>query len=273
MSGASLVWGLRLAPLTRQQAVERIAELIENKQPSYLVSANLHYAMLTAETPALAEINRRAALILADGNPLVVASRATPHPVPERVTGSDLIFDLCEMAATRGFRVFLLGGAPGIALEASRRLVALYPGLQVVGTACPDPAEMVEPGVEAVIQQVRDAKPDLLILALTQPKGEIWVDRHIEQLQVPFIAQLGASMDFVAGRVRRAPKFLQKIGMEWAYRIYTDPRRLGPRYWKDARFLMAQIVRGQRQGQADPATPAANRTNEPVSSEEARFSS
>ena len=243
MSAGATVWGLPLTPLTRGEAVERVDELVRARIPSYFITANLHYAMLTASTPGLDRINRGAAFILADGAPLVVASRRTTNPVPERVAGSDLIYDLCELAARRGHRVFLLGGPPGIADEAGRRLVARYPGLQVVGTACPAASELQEPAVGALIEQIRSTRPDLLFVALGQPKGEFWLARHGAALGVPVAAQVGATLEFVAGRVRRAPKLFQRTGMEWAYRIYTDPRRLAPRYGKNALFLLRQVVR------------------------------
>lgn len=243
MSQTSTVWGLPLTPLTRKQAVDRVEELILARRPTYFITANTHYAMLTAEVPALDAINRAAAFILADGAPLVVASRRSAQPVPERVAGSDLIYDLCQRAADRGFGVYLLGGLPGIADEAARKLVARYPGLKIVGTVCPDPADLLAPRVDALIAQINAAGPDLLLVALGQPKGEFWLAQHLEALNVPVSAQIGATLDFVAGRVQRAPKVFQRTGMEWAFRIYTDPRRLGPRYWKNARFLFRQIIR------------------------------
>ena len=256
MSGMALVWGVPLAPWTRHRAVDRVDELVADRRPSLFITANVHYAMLTAEVPALAAINRRADFILADGAPLVIASRRTTRPVPERVAGSDLIYDLCERAALRGHRVYLLGGPPGIAEEAARRLVARYPGLNIVGTCCPDPDELVEPKVDGLIERIRSARPDILFAALGQPKGELWLDRHLDALGVPVAAQIGATLDFVAGRVRRAPRFFQRTGLEWAFRIYTDPRRLAPRYWKNARFLATRLIADRRAGRK-PATAVA----------------
>ena len=242
MSRPSTVWGLPLTPLTRQGAIDRVDALVQARIPSYFITANVHYAMLTAEHPDLDAINRNAAFILADGAPLVVASRQTSCPVPERVAGSDLIYDLCHLAAERGYGIFLLGGPPGIALEAARKLEAKYPGLRIVGAACPEPDELKEPNVGVLIEQIRDARPDLLFVALGQPKGEYWLSRHLDALGVPVAAQVGATLEFVAGRVRRAPRVLQRLALEWAFRIYTDPRRLGPRYWRNARFLARQVV-------------------------------
>ena len=232
MSGwrTAWVWGLPLAAMTRPEAAEAVMRLIEAGRPSFFITANTHYAMLTAERPELRGLNGRAAFLLADGAPLVWASRRGPTPIPERVAGSDLVYDLCERAAGLGRRVYLLGGAEGVADEAARRLRSLYPALIVAGTASPAPGSLSGEGCRRLIAEVRQARPDLLMVALGQPKGELWLDRHLDELGVPVSVQVGATLDFVAGRVRRAPKPIQDVGMEWAYRIYTDPARLGPRY-------------------------------------------
>ena len=243
MSRPAWVWGLPLSPMTREQAVEAVMKLIEAGRPSFFITANTHYAMLTAERPELRPINDRAAFLLADGTPLVWASRRGPTPLPERVTGSDLVFDLCERAARRGHGVYLLGGAEGVADEAARRLVDLYPGLRVVGTASPPPGSLAGEGCRRLIAEVRAARPDLLMVALGQPKGELWLAEHLDELGVPACVQVGATLDFVAGRVRRAPRLLQRMGMEWAFRIYTDPSRLAPRYAKNALFLLGSVAR------------------------------
>ena len=243
MSGTARVWGLPLARMTRRETVDTVMGLIEAGRPSFFITANTHYAMLTAERPDLRALNDRAAFVVADGAPLVWASKRGGRPLPERVAGSDLIYDLCRRAAETGRSVYFLGGAEGIAEEAARKLQGLYPGLRVVGTASPSPGDLAGEGVRRVIEAVRLASPDLLIGAFSQPKGELWLDEHLERLGVPVCVQLGASLDFVAGRVRRAPVFFQKAGLEWAYRIYTDPARLAPRYAKNALFLFKNVAK------------------------------
>jgi N-acetylglucosaminyldiphosphoundecaprenol N-acetyl-beta-D-mannosaminyltransferase len=257
VSGTALVWGLPLARMTRPEAADAVMKLIEAGRPSFFITANAHYAMLTAERPELRAINDRAAFVLADGAPMVWASRRGPTPLPERVAGSDLIYDLCERAARLGRGVYLLGGAEGIAIEAGRKLQTLYPGLRVVGTSCPPPGSLVGEGCRRIIDEVRAARPDLLLVAFGQPKGELWINEHLDELGVPVCAQVGATLDFVAGRVRRAPLFFQKTGLEWAYRIYTDPARLAPRYAKNAAFLFREVARdlvGARRARPEPAS-------------------
>ena len=253
------VWGLPLAPMTRAEAAEAVMRLIEAGRPSFFITANTHYAMLTAERPELRAINDRAAFLLADGAPLVWASRRGPVPLPERVAGSDLVYDLCEHAARLGRRVYLLGGAEGVADEAARRLRRSTRGCRSPGRPARPPARSSGEGCRRLIAEVREARPDLLMVALGQPKGELWLAEHLEELGVPVCVQVGATLDFVAGRVRRAPRLLQKVGMEWAFRIYTDPARLGPRYARNALFLLGQ----RRPGPGRSAARAARRPGRP----------
>ena len=178
---------------------------------------------------------------MADGKPLVWASRMQGTPLPERVAGSDLIFHLCEEAA-EGFRVFLLGGGEGVAEQAAQRLVERYPGLQIVGTECPPFRELTPDEEAALLDRIRRAAPDLLFVAFGQPKGERWIIRHLEGLGVPVSVQVGASLDFAAGRVRR-PRWMQKSGLEWVFRLSLEPQRLAGRYARNAWFIFRRMIR------------------------------
>jgi N-acetylglucosaminyldiphosphoundecaprenol N-acetyl-beta-D-mannosaminyltransferase len=237
------VWGVPLAPLTLAETVVAVGDLIELGRPAYLITANTHYVMLTRQDASLREFNKRAAFIVADGAPLVWASRWQGSPLPERVAGSDLIFELSAAAARKGHRLFLLGGGDGVAEEAARRLSARYPGLQVVGTECPPFRELTAEEQDALAAHIRSARPDLLFLAFGQPKGEQWIARHLGKVGVPVSVQLGASLDFAAGRVRRAPRWMQKAGLEWAFRLWLEPTRLFPRYARNAWFITGMAAR------------------------------
>lgn len=243
------VWGLPLMPYTTNQALDRIDRLIEAREPSYFITANLHYAMVSEQNKQLHEANKRADFILADGMPLVWASRILQQPLPERVAGSDLIWKMCERAAQKGRRVFLLGGAPGIAEEAARKLLEKYPGFTMAGIECPPFRELSATEEEEMFERIRASKPDLLLIAFGQPKGELWLARHFEKLLVPVSVQVGASLDFVAGKVRRAPRWMQRTGLEWAYRLAQEPRRLLGRYLRNTIFLVRMLLtRTRRRG-------------------------
>jgi exopolysaccharide biosynthesis WecB/TagA/CpsF family protein len=237
------VCGLPLAPFTLAQTVDAIDGLIKAGGPHYVITANVHYAMLAERDPTLAAVNEKAAFLVADGMPLVWASRLKRRRLPERVTGADLFPALCARAAGRGYRVFLLGGEPGVAEEAGKRLCGRYPGLQVVGVESP-PFRPLEPGEHAaLVARVRAARADLLFVAFGQPRGERWLAENVAALGVPVSMQVGAALDFAAGRVPRAPRLLQRVGLEWAFRLYQEPGRLLLRYAANALFLPRLLLR------------------------------
>ncbi len=150
------------------------------------------------------------AFVVADGITLVWASCWKGTPLPERVTGADLIYGLCELAALRGYRIFLLGGGPSVAEAAAQNLAARYPGLCIAGVESPpfrvlDAAEM-----EAIKNRIRQARPDLLFVSFGQPKGELWIAEHLDRLAVPVCVQVGAAIDFAAGRSAAPPRWVQR---------------------------------------------------------------
>jgi N-acetylglucosaminyldiphosphoundecaprenol N-acetyl-beta-D-mannosaminyltransferase len=220
-----------------------VDRLIERRRPGFFITANLQYAMLAAHDPRLAEVNRSAAFLLADGMPMVWYSRLLGRPLPERVAGSDLIYLLCRRAADRGHRVFFLGGKPGAAADAATTLSWMYPGLTVAGIEAPELESLSADEHQGLIARIRNARADLLMVAFGQPKGELWLAENLAALGVPACVQVGASFDFVAGRASRAPRWMQRLGLEWLYRTVCDPKRLGPRYARNAWFLLKAVIR------------------------------
>lgn len=237
------VWGLPVAKLDTAGTLDLIDRMIRQDRPGFFITANLHYARLTAEHEYLRELNERATFITADGMPLVWQARRQGQPLPERVAGSDLVDLVCKQAALRGHRVYFLGGVEGVASEAARRLKEKYPLLPVAGVAAPVFRDMSQEDHAALAAKIRATRPDILFAALGQPKGEVWIDRHREELGVPVCVQIGASLDFIAGKAHRAPRWMQRWGLEWFHRTATDPRRLGPRYMQDAFFLAKTVAR------------------------------
>lgn len=240
------IWGLDLARLTYAETLEAVDRLIARRRPSYFITANLHYARLTAQDPRLAPVNRQAAFLLADGMPMVWFSRLKGKRLPERVAGSDLICLLAERAAERGHRVFLLGATPEVARAAADTLMRRHERLQIVGIETPMLSKLTAEEHHRLIERIASAGADLLLVAFGQPKGELWLAEHYEQLGVPACVQLGASLDFVAGAIPRAPRWMQRCGLEWLYRTLREPRRMLPRYAADAAFLARAVVRDLR---------------------------
>ncbi|MFG0267337.1 MAG: WecB/TagA/CpsF family glycosyltransferase [Rhodopirellula sp. JB055] len=236
------VWDVPFDRLDMWQSVDAIDQLILAGTPQYVITANLNYCMLHHRSTQLQQITHRAALVLADGQPIVARSKLTDRPLPERVAGSELIIHLCGRAAQRGHRVYFLGGAPGVAEKASQRLKAMYPGLRIAGCESPPFRDLTLEEQAAQDARIREAGTDLLFVAFGQPKGEQWIAEHAARIGVPVSIQLGASFDFLAGTAKRAPKIFQSIGMEWAYRMLSDPRRLVPRYMSNIGYLCSALT-------------------------------
>ena len=237
------IWDVPFDRVTITEATRRIGELVTQRDPSYVITANLNYVMLHQASDEVKRVTREASMILADGQPIVWRSILDDRRLPERVAGSEMIYDLADQASRNGWRIYMLGGAPGVAEKASDRLCQLYPDLQVSGIESPPFRELTDQEQQVQIERIRESRSDLLLVAFGQPKGELWIHRHYRQLGVPVCIQLGASFDFLAGTADRAPLAWQRLGLEWAYRMLGDPSRLVPRYIANARFLLSELSR------------------------------
>lgn len=220
--------------LTMQESLEIIDELINRKNPSYVVTPNVDHIVKLEEDTEFQEVYENADLILTDGMPLVWISKMKKTPIKEKVSGSDLFPNVCELSAKKGYRLFLLGAAEGVADTAARNLEEKYDGLNVVGTYSPSYGfEKNEDEINHIIDIVRDAKPDILAVGLGAPKQEKFIYKYKERFNVPISLAIGASIDFEAGNVNRAPKWMQNIGLEWFYRLCKEPKRMFKRYLVD----------------------------------------
>ena len=249
------VWGLPLARLTLAETVAEVCDLIEARRPSYFITANTHYAMLTEEHLDLREINSGAAFILADGAPWSGLRTVADLPLKERVAGSDLIFELSAEAARKGYRLFLLGGAAEVAEEAARRLCDRYPGLKIVGTECPPFHEPTPEEEAALIERIHAARADILFVAFGQPKGERWIVRYLRRLAVPVSVQVGASLDFAADRIRRAPLDAERLGWSGRSALDSSPGDSSGRYARNAWFIIRMVLRDLQSGSAAGPPP------------------
>jgi N-acetylglucosaminyldiphosphoundecaprenol N-acetyl-beta-D-mannosaminyltransferase len=186
----------------------------------------------------LREAYGAADLSLVDGMPVLWASRWVGPGLPEKVSGSDLVLPLMRSAGANSWRVFLLGGREGVALLAAERLSRSIPGLQIVGTLAPR-IDMSEPRErrQYIVDAVCAARPNLVVVGLGAPKQELWIHESRAALKPAVLLGLGASIDFVAGTVSRAPEWMSRSGFEWIYRLVHEPRRLWRRYiLKDPKF-------------------------------------
>lgn len=199
--------------------------------PLTIVGPNAQLVTLAEKNAVFAEAMQAADLAVPDGISVVMASRILGAPIPERVPGGDLMDRLCAEAAHYGFRVFLLGGLPGAAVMAAVNLRERHPGLNICGTYCPPMGfERFPSELARVRERVNEVAPDLLCVAFGAPKQEIWMQENRDLLNVGVILPVGGAFDVVAGLRRRAPKWLQRMHLEWLFRLTMEPRRLWRRY-------------------------------------------
>ena len=232
--------------LTMAETLSAIEDLILQKKNAYIVTPNVDHIVKLESNELLKASYSEADLILTDGKPLVWASRIYRKPIKEKISGSDLFPELCKLAAEKHYSMFFLGAKEGVAARAAENLKIRYPGLEVVGCYAPpwgfekDPAEL-----DKIEKMIKDVKPHILILALGCPKQEIFAHQFRNRFNVPVSLCLGATLDFSAGRVKRAPRWMANVGLEWLYRLCQEPKRMFKRYvledWKFAGLFVKYL--------------------------------
>ena len=220
--------------LTMSEALNEIDKLIQKKICSYVVTPNVDHIVRLEKDEELQKVYKNASLILTDGKPLIWISKWYKTPIKEKISGSDLFPRVCQLAANKNYTMYLLGAAEGVADTAARNLMKKYPGLNIVGTYSPPFGfEKNEQEMNKIKAQIQDVHPDILIVGLGCPKQEKFMYYHCKELGVPISFGLGASIDFEAGNIKRAPKWMSNHGLEWLYRFSKEPKRLFKRYFVD----------------------------------------
>jgi N-acetylglucosaminyldiphosphoundecaprenol N-acetyl-beta-D-mannosaminyltransferase len=220
--------------------LEVLEELVSEGEGGAVFTPNVDHIVLADDNARMREAYARASLSLADGMPLLWASALLRQPLPERVSGSDFTPLLLERAAERGWRVYFLGGTPGVAALARDRLRERLPRLQVVGVDASRIDEDAPPERwDSLIEGIRATNPHIVLVALGAPKQEIVIDRMRADLRPAVMLAVGGSLDFVAGTIPRAPAWMARSGLEWLFRLTREPRRLWRRYLlRDPKFLI-----------------------------------
>jgi len=220
--------GLSFDPESMHSAVERCLQWCAGPRASHtVITANAGVLCMMRRDPELRQACQSGELILADGMSVVWALRLASTPVPERVTGVDLMSCLLEAGATRGLRVFFLGAREEVVRPLADSCARKYPGLVVAGyrngyfSAADHPA---------VVEQIRESRPDMLFVGMPSPFKEVFLERHRARLEVPVLMGVGGSFDVLAGCVARAPAWLRSVGMEWSWRLLMEPRKMWKRY-------------------------------------------
>jgi len=237
--------------LTMAEAVDRIRDMIKQKNKHYVVTPNVDHIVKLQEDPAFQNIYKKAGLVLADGKPLLWAARYLGSPLKEKISGSDIFPQICGMAEKEKLSVFFMGGRPGAAERAKDRILEDFPSLDIRGVYCPpygfekDPEEN-----RKAVEAVNKVCPDILFVGLGAPKQEKWIYNNLPKLNVSSAAGIGVTLEFLAGMVKRAPSWMQRWGLEWFWRVLMEPRRLWKRYFiDDMKFfpLVFRFKRGESQ--------------------------
>lgn len=223
--------GVDMDNLTFDELCGHVDVRIRERRPGYIVTPNVNHVCTCQRNEDFRDAYDNAWLALVDGTPIIWASKLLGTPLRQKLSGSDLVPWLCAWAAQKGHSVYFLGGTPGTADETARLLCERHPNLRVAGVHCPDFGFEKDPAqLEDTVQRLKDAKPDLCFVALGSPKQEYFMRRYSEESGVPVMIGVGAAFDFVSGRIKRAPQWLQKSGFEWAWRLTQEPKRLWKRY-------------------------------------------
>jgi N-acetylglucosaminyldiphosphoundecaprenol N-acetyl-beta-D-mannosaminyltransferase len=253
------LFGMTIDRINLDEAAARLLRWTGDDYPSegcrYVVTPNVDHAVMYQTSAPLRDVYEHAAMVTADGAPLVAVAKLLGRQLPERVAGSDLtprLFDEASAAFQRGerraLRLFLLGAGPGVAERAAAVVKLRWPGVEPVGCYSPpmgferDDAENAR-----ILAKIEDARPDVLLVGLGAPKQELWVGRWRARLAARVVLCAGATIDFLAGEKKRSPRWMQRVGLEWAHRLLSEPKRLARRYARDA-WVFPQLVWAELRG-------------------------
>lgn len=249
------ILGVSFDPMTLASAIDRIETMVETRRAHYVVTPNVDFLVQAQHDEQLHQILLNADLVLCDGKPLVWASQWLGNALPGRVAGSDLVPMLLQRATERGWKIFLLGGAEGVAAEAAQRIAAAYPTLRAVGHYSPPHRPLAAMNHAEIVARVQAANPDIVLVCFGCPKQEKWIFQNYRAAGVPVMIGAGGTVDFLAGRLRRAPQWMRRTGTESVFRLLQEPRRLFKRYAGDlVKFVPALLAQLWHQ----PGRPGRN---------------
>lgn len=251
------VLGVSIDNLTMVEALQRIAKVVDEGRFAYAVTPNVDHLIKLRQDARFRDVYKSADLVVADGVPLLWAARMLGAPLKERINGTDLFERTCELAAQRGYSVYLLGGSPGTAANACDRLLEKHPDLKVAGWCCPPPGFHEDETQNRALQEsILRSRADILFVGLGAPKQENWMYSYAKGSGIAFAVGVGVSFSFVGGEIARAPVWMQRHGFEWLWRLAHEPRRLWRRYLvHDTAFLIMLLAAFLRKHWRRPNPP------------------
>lgn len=249
------VLGVKVSAIDMDEALTTVDTWVQTREPHYICVTGVHGVMESQDDPSLRDIHNRAGLVTPDGMPLVWASRWAGHEHVERVYGPDLMLALCAASQETGYRHFLYGGAEGVPELLAAELQAKYPHLNIVDVYSPPFRALTPEEDAAVIERIDASGADIVWVGLSTPKQERWMAAHVGRLKASVLIGVGAAFDFHAGLKPQAPRWMQRSGLEWLFRMLTEPKRLAGRYLRNnPRFIFLMLKSWLSQKKAMPAS-------------------
>lgn len=236
------VLGVGVSAVNMAQALEAIGGWVSRGEPQYVCVSGVHGVMESQRDAALRDIHNAAGMVTPDGMPLVWLSRWSGARHVERVYGPDLMLACCQRFLTAGYRHFFYGGGPGVPELLAERLASRFPGLRVAGTFSPPFRALTAAEDDEIVRRIDESRADVVWVGLSTPKQERWMHAHHRRLRAPVMIGVGAAFDFHAGLKRQAPRWMQRNGLEWLFRLASEPRRLGARYLVNNPLFVGKVL-------------------------------
>lgn len=232
--------------ITFDEALENVNKFVNSGQYNYIVTPNVDHIVQLEQNQNLRAAYKNAALVLTDGQPLIWIAKLLQQPITEKISGSDFFPAVAQLSAKKGYRVFLLGAAKGVAEVAKSKLEEKFPGLVISGVYSPPIGfEDSEKELKKIETIINESQTDILAVGLGAPKQEIFLYNCFinKALNVSLAMGIGATIDFEAGQIKRAPNWMSRNGLEWTYRLLKEPRRMYKRYWNDVKKIIPIVIK------------------------------
>ena len=237
------ILGSPVSAVSMQQVCDSVMDGLAHRRKGYVCLAGIQTLSVAYEDPDFREVLERAFLVTPDGMPLVWLGKKKKKKHMTRVYGPDLMLNVCRLTVESGHTHFLYGGHPGVADELKRTLEKRFPGLKVVGTYCPPFRPLSDSEEQAFIEQVAEAKPDIIWVGIGTPKQDRFMRDYLQRLDTTLMFGVGAAFDFHTGRVKQAPGWMQRSGLEWFFRVCCEPRRLAGRYFRNNPLFVWRLIK------------------------------
>ncbi len=236
------ILGVGVSAINMAMALDTIDGWIVRREANYVTITGVHGVMESQVDVDVRRIHNQAGMVAPDGMPLVWLGRLSGHNHVDRVYGPDLMLALCDRSTTKGYRQYFYGGDDGVPELLKSKLVNRFPGLNVVGTFSPPFRALSDEEDEKIVEDINDAEPDIVWVGLSTPKQERWMAAHVNRLKAPVLIGVGAAFDFHTGLKMQAPRWIQRGGLEWLFRLLTEPRRLWRRYLRNNPLFILMIL-------------------------------